>query len=88
MGEERGSSGIRRAVRDFVDGLRLMKQILSWYETWIPTLAVAGWVAYMVVYAFAHYLPNPWRSIIIWGMILALSIVAPGVIFLSGRKQN
>lgn len=88
MGEERGSGGIRRVVRDFVDGLRLMKKILSWYETWIPTLAVAGWLAYMVVYALAHSLPNPWRSIIIWGMILALSIVAPGVIFLSGRGKK
>ena len=80
-------SVFKGAIRDFLDGLMFMKKILGWRETWIPTLTVAGWVLYMLVISFAHSLPNPWRSIIIWGMIFGLVIVAPGVMFLSERKQ-
>jgi hypothetical protein len=85
MKEEKVDSG---PLRDFIDGIRLMKKILSWPETWIPALTAVGWVGYMLVYTLAHSLSNPWRSIIIWGMILTLVVVTPGVMFLSGRKQQ
>ena len=85
MKEDKGGGGV---LRDLVDGIRFMVKILSWPETWIPALTVGGWVAYMMVYAYAHNLPNPWRAIIIWAMILSLVIITPGVMFLSGRKQD
>lgn len=83
--KEEKSHGV---LRDFVDGIKLMKKILSWPETWIPTLVALGWVGYMVIYTFAHTLPNPWKSIIIWGMIFGLAIAAPGIMFLSGRIRE
>lgn len=83
---EEETSSHRGVFRDFIEGLRFMEKILGWFETWIPTLVAVGWVVYMLVYAYAHTLPNPWRSIIIWGMISALAVVTPGVMFLTGRK--
>jgi len=80
--------GVIGAIRDFIDALRFMKNILSWRVTWIPTLAMSGVVGFWLVYAFAHSLPNPWRSIVIWGIIFGLVIVAPGVMFLSERKYK
>jgi len=79
--------GVIGAIRDFIDGLRFMKNILSWRVTWIPTLVMSGVVGFWLVYAFAHSLPNPWRAITIWGLIVVLVILSPGVLFLSGRKQ-
>jgi len=84
---EHNGGGLKKAFRDFVDDLIFLRKILGWYETWIPTLVVLGWVAFMIVYAYAHCLSNPWRSIVIWGIIIGLVIVAPGVNFLSGRKE-
>ena len=80
--------GVIGAIRDFIDALRFMKNILSWRVTWIPTLAMSGVVGFWLVYAFAHSLPNPWKSIVIWGIIFGLVIVAPGVMFLSERKYK
>ena len=84
---DQSTGGLRKALKDFINDLRFFKQILGWHETWIPTLVVLGWVSFMIVYAYAHYLANPWRSIVIWGIILSLAIIAPGVVFLSGRKE-
>ncbi|MGD8545598.1 MAG: hypothetical protein PVH12_05430 [Candidatus Bathyarchaeota archaeon] len=81
-----GTGVLKKALKDFINDLRLFKQILGWHETWIPTLVVLGWMSFMIVYAYAHYLANPWRSIVIWGIILSLAIIAPGVVFFS-RKE-
>ncbi|NIQ06559.1 MAG: hypothetical protein GWO20_12775 [Candidatus Korarchaeota archaeon] len=85
MEGEKGGDGV---FRDFINGIKFMMKILSWPETWIPMLTAAGWVGYMLIYTYAHSLQNPWRSIIIWGMILILVIVTPGAIFFSTHKED
>jgi hypothetical protein len=43
----------------------------------VPSLVMLGIVGFWFVFAFALCLPNPWRSILLWGIILGLAIVAP-----------
>jgi hypothetical protein len=66
-----------KAFDDFLDVLRDLKTILSWYETWIPSLIVLGIIAFWLIFAFALYLPNPWRTIVIWGMFLGIVALIP-----------
>jgi len=84
---EENEKNQRGVIRDFIQGIRFMMKILSWRETWIPTLVMSGVVGFWLVFAFAHSLPNPWRAITIWGLIVGLVILSPGIMFLSGRKQ-
>jgi hypothetical protein len=66
-----------KAFDDFLDVFRDLLKILSWWETWVPALVVLGIIAFWVVFAFALSLPNPWRSIVIWGMILGVAALIP-----------
>jgi hypothetical protein len=66
-----------KAFDDFLNVLRDLKTILSWYETWVPSLIVLGIIAFWLIFAFALYLPNPWRTIVIWGMFLGIVALIP-----------
>jgi hypothetical protein len=66
-----------KAFDDLLDVFRDLLKILSWYETWVPSLLVLGIIGFWFVFAFALYLPNPWRSIVIWGMILGVAALIP-----------
>lgn len=84
------SSVITYFRRGFVRLFSVIKDlwvILNWWETWVPTLIALGVVCFWSFFAFALALPNPWRSILIWGVILGLVTIAPGYAFFSGRKK-
>jgi hypothetical protein len=66
-----------KAFDDFLNVLRDLKTILSWYETWVPSLIVLAIIGFWLFFAFALYLPNPWRTIVIWGMFLGIVALIP-----------
>jgi hypothetical protein len=68
---------MREALDDLIDGFRDFFKILSWFETWVPSLVALGIVGFWFIFAFAICLPNPWRSILLWGIIFGLAILAP-----------
>jgi hypothetical protein len=50
---------------------------LSWKETWILPVATLGIVGCWILITYSMILPDPIRAIIIWGLIIGLSILAP-----------
>ena len=77
--------------KNFMDAFSIIKDlstILSWWETWVPVLVALAIIGFWSSYAFALTLPNPWKSLIIWGMILTLVTLIPGYSFLSGRQKD
>lgn len=68
---------MRKALGDLLDVFKDLLKILSWFETWVPSLVALGIVGFWFLFAFALSLPNPWRFILLWGMIFGLAILAP-----------
>lgn len=65
---------MKKALNDLLDVFKSLYRILSWVETWIPSLVAVAIVAFWLVFAFALSLPNPWKSILIWGMFFGLAV--------------
>ena len=76
---KRGVLGVFSVIKDLL-------VILSWWETWIPPLIALGIVGFWISFAFALTLSNPWRSLIVWGLILVPEILVLGYAFISKRK--
>jgi len=76
---KRGVLGVFSVIKDLL-------VILSWWETWIPPLITLGIVGFWISFAFAFTLSNPWRSLIVWGLILVPEILVLGYAFISKRK--
>ncbi|MEA2089974.1 MAG: hypothetical protein U9O89_04365 [Thermoproteota archaeon] len=68
---------MKKAVMDFWGVLKDLKTILSWFETWVPTFITMGVVGFWCLFAFAHSLPNPWRTILVWGTLLGMVAIVP-----------
>jgi len=62
---------------ELLDSIRFFLKILTWREYWIVIVAVLGVVAVWVIFWLALSLPNPWRSIIMYGTIFGLAVLSP-----------
>jgi len=62
---------------ELLDAIRFFLRILRWREYWIVMAAVVGVVAFWGIFCLALYLSNPWRSIVIYGMIFGLAVLSP-----------
>ena len=60
-----------------LDTPRFFLKILRWREYWIVMAAAVGVVAVWGTFCLALSLPNPWRSIIMYGMIFGLAVLSP-----------
>jgi hypothetical protein len=67
---------MKKALNDLLDVFKSLFRILSWVETWVPSLVALAIVAFWIVFALALSLPNPWKSILIWGMFFGLALLA------------
>jgi len=67
---------MRKALNDLIDVFKSLFRILSWVETWIPSLVASAIVFFWFFFAFALSLPNPWKSMLIWGMFFGLAVLA------------
>jgi hypothetical protein len=65
---------MNKAVNDLLDVFRSLFRILSWVETWIPSLVAIAIVTFWIVFALALSLPNPWKSLLIWGIFFGLAL--------------
>jgi len=68
---------LRKAIDDFVSMIKDLLKILSWKETWVLPIASLGIVGAWLLFAYSLTLPTPIRAVIIWGIVLGLSILAP-----------
>lgn len=68
---------MRKTLNNLLDVFNHLLKILSWFETWVPSLIALGVVGFWLIFAFALSLPNPWRSILLWGIILGLAVFVP-----------
>jgi len=68
---------MRKALNNLLGVFNQLLKILSWFETWVPSLIALGIVGFWLIFAFAFCLPNPWRSILTWGIILGLALFTP-----------
>ena len=68
---------MKKALADFVDVIRHLFEILRWKETWVLPGMTCCIVGFWLLFAWAITLPNPWRTLIIWGEILGLAVLAP-----------
>lgn len=66
-------------ISGFVDALKDLIVIYTWKETWVAPFAALGIVAVWSTFAFAFFVPNPWRSMIVWGLFLGLTVGAAAV---------
>jgi hypothetical protein len=67
---------MKKALSDLSDVIKSFFRILSWFETWVPSLVAVAIVAFWFVFAFALSLPNPWKSILVWAMFFSLAVLA------------
>jgi len=68
---------VRRAVNNLLDVFNQFLKILSWFETWVPSLVALGIIGFWLIFSVALSIPNPWRFILMWGSILGLAIFTP-----------
>ena len=68
---------MRGALGDLLGVFKDLLRILSWFETWVPSLVALGVIGFWSIFVFALYLPNPWRSLLIWGLIFGSAIFTP-----------
>lgn len=68
---------MRKALNNLLGVFNQLLKILSWFETWVPSLIALGIVGFWLIFSVALCLPNPWRSILLWGTILGLAIFTP-----------
>lgn len=61
-------------IRGFIDVIEDLIIIYTWKETWVAPFAALGVVTVWFTFAFAFFVPNPWRSMIIWGLSLGLTV--------------
>lgn len=52
-----------------LDTTRFFLKILRWREYWIVMAAAGSVVVFWGIFCLALSLPNPWRSIIMYGII-------------------
>jgi len=68
---------MKKTLNEFIFMLRDLLKILGWKETWIVPAAAMGIVGFWCIFAWSMTLPSPIRAIIMWGIIIGLSILAP-----------
>jgi len=64
---------VKEKLLEFLDDLKFFLRILRWREYWIVIGVVLGVLGVWLVFWVALTLENPWRSIIMWGMLLGLA---------------
>lgn len=62
---------------ELLDNIRFFLHILSWREYWVVIGVVLGIVGVWLAIWLALNLPNPWKSIIVYGIIFSLAALAP-----------
>lgn len=70
-------ASVKKTLTEFFDVLRDLSRVYRWKETWTVISVTLFIVGFWLLFALAISLPNPWRSIIMWGVILGLAILAP-----------
>ena len=79
--------GLRDSLINFLRDLKFFLSIYTWLEMWILIAYGLGATGVMVAIAFALDLPNPFRSIIIWAIILIFSILVPKTLTSITKKE-
>jgi uncharacterized BrkB/YihY/UPF0761 family membrane protein len=64
---------MRDKLLEFLDDLKFFLRILTWREYWTVIGVVLGVVGIWLLFYVALTLDNPWRSIIMWGLLLGLA---------------
>jgi hypothetical protein len=57
--------------------IRDLLKILRWKETWIIYAAALVVVGFWFLYAYLLTVPFPIGAVVIWGLLIGLSILAP-----------
>jgi len=70
-------ASVKKTLTEFFDVLRDLSRVYRWKETWTVISVTLFIVGFWLLFALAISLPNPWRPIIMWGVILGLAILAP-----------
>lgn len=68
--------GHGRLVTEIKNVLCDLMTMPTYWEAWVPTLIACSVVMIWLFFAFAHTVPNPYRSILLW---LFFSILVCGV---------
>lgn len=68
---------MRRKLLELLDSISFFLKILGWREYWTVMAVVLGVFAVWVIFWLALSLPNPWRSIIVYGIIFGLAALSP-----------
>jgi len=68
---------MKKLFEVFLEDLRLLSNILRWKEYWMVvgvSLSILGvWLLFWV----SLYLQTPWNAVFMWGVIIALALIAP-----------
>lgn len=68
-----GEIWMNEKLQVFLDDLKFFLRILRWREYWTVIGVVLGVMGIWLLFYVALTLENPWRSIIMWGLLLGLA---------------
>ncbi|MDH5483366.1 MAG: hypothetical protein OEY22_10915 [Candidatus Bathyarchaeota archaeon] len=66
-----------KIMEGFLDDIKFFLRILRWKEYWTVIAVLLGVLGVWLVFMLALSLANPWRSIIVWGLIFGLAALTP-----------
>ena len=68
---------VEKTLKNIGSVIKELIKILKWKEIWIPTIVSLGIVGTWFFFAWVFTISFPVRAVIMWGLIIGLSILAP-----------
>jgi len=68
---------MKESFESFIENVQLLLKILRWKEYWTTVAVSLSIFGIWLIFWLSMYLPSPWNTVLMWGVIIGLALVSP-----------